>query len=146
MNLSNQKNLAARVMGIGINRVYFNPESASEISEALTRDDIKHLISIGAIAKKPKHGISRGRHNKKVLMKKKGKRKGHGHRSGTKKARNPKKEAWIKKIRAIRDELKKMLNSKEIDRQTYSKIYRQAKGNLFHSRRHMREHIQRTKK
>jgi len=146
MNLSNQKNLAARSMGIGINRVYFDPERISEISEALTRDDITHLINIGAITKKPKHGISKGRYNKKALMKRKGKHKGHGHRSGTKKARNPKKEAWIKKIRAIRDELKKMLSSKEINKSTYRKMYLQAKGNLFHSRHHLREHIERIKK
>jgi large subunit ribosomal protein L19e len=47
------------------------------------------------------------------------------------------------KIRAIRDELKKMREGKEITPTEYRVLYVQAKGNLFQSRRHLREQIER---
>jgi ribosomal protein L19E len=41
----------------------------------------------------------------------------------------------------LRDELKTLRTAKKIDDSTYRKFYRQIKGNLFHSRRHLREHL-----
>ena len=145
MNLRNQKKLAADILKVGINRVYINPEMTEEVGKAITRDDIRYHIAVGNISAIPKKGISRGRHRKKMQQMKKGRQRGHGHRSGTKKAREPKKEAWMRKVRALRDELRKMKENKEIDDKIYRKAYRQIKGNLFHSRRHLREHVERMK-
>ncbi len=141
MDLRGQKRIAADVLGVGVNRIKINPEMLEDVSKAITRDDIRHHISLGAISAKPKQGISRGRLHERLEQKDKGRRSGHGHRSGKKGARVGKKERWINKIRAIRDELKKMKENKEIDTTVYRKLYRQAKGNLFHSRRHLREHV-----
>ena len=142
MNLTSQKRLAAEVLGVGVNRVWIDPERLEDVSKAITRDDIKHYIANGAIAAQEKKGISRGRFKERLIQKKKGRGKGHGRRSGTKGARTPKKEVWMKKVRALRDELKKMKKERKIDESSYRKFYRQIKGNLFHSRRHLREHIE----
>jgi len=146
MDLKGQKRLAADILGVGVNRIKIDPEMLEDVSKAITREDIKYHISTGAISAKPEKGISRGRLHKRMEQKKKGRRKGHGHRSGSKGARTGKKEAWMRKIRAIRDELKKMRESKDIDSSGYRKLYRQAKGNLFHSRRHLREYVERMAK
>jgi large subunit ribosomal protein L19e len=143
MNLKSQRRLAAKVMKVGQNKVRFNPERIEESLEALTTDDIRSLVKSKAITKKPKRGVSRGRARLKAAQKAKGRHKGQGKRSGTKKARTPKKRLWITKIRAIRDELKKMRESKEITASEYRKLYLQSKGNLFQSRRHLREHLER---
>ncbi len=145
MNLSGQRRLAADVMKIGATRVKFDPERLEDVSEAITKDDIRGLIKAGAITEKPVTGISRGRFRARIKQKHKGRHKGVGKRSGTAKARTPKKRKWIGKIRAIRDELKKMRDSKEIDSSQYRKLYRQSKGNLFLSRRHLKEQIGRMK-
>ncbi|RLI88056.1 MAG: 50S ribosomal protein L19e [Candidatus Altiarchaeales archaeon] len=142
MNLTTQKRLAAEILNVGINRVWIDPERIEDVSKAITRDDIKYYIANGAIASREKVGISRGRFKERLAQKEKGRRKGYGRRSGKKGARTPKKEAWMKKVRALRDELRKMKNEKKIDESMYRKFYRQIKGNLFHSRRHLREHTE----
>lgn len=145
MNLSNQKRIAADVMGVGTNRIHINPDEMETVSEAITREDIRILVHKGVISAKPKIGNSHSRHRKRLKQKSKGQRKGHGKRSGTKGARTDKKGAWIQKVRAIRDELKKMKLENKIDDSLYRKLYRQVKGNLFKSRRHLKEHVARLK-
>jgi large subunit ribosomal protein L19e len=143
MNLSGQRRLAAEVMGIGSTRVKFNTERLEEVSEALTRDDIRALVKSGAITSKPKTGVGRGRARVRDRQKLKGRHRGMGHREGTAKARSAGKRKWISKIRAIRDELRKMRDKNEITRSEYRRLYIQASGNLFQSRRHLREQIER---
>lgn len=146
MDLKSRKQLAAKITGAGATRIKINPEQQEEVSKAITREDIKHQIAIGAITIKPKKGISRGRLKIKLKQKKKGRRKGHGRRTGTRKARQPPKKNWITKIRAIRDELRKMKEAGEITDAEYRRYYRQAKGNMFNSRKHLRELIGRITK
>lgn len=145
MNLRSQKELASNVLGVGIKRISMNPEETEDISQAITREDIRTLVGEGKIIVKPKKGISRGRWKKIETQKKKGRRKGHGSRKGTKNARVPKKKRWMQKIRAIRDELKELRDKRKLTKGSYQKLYLQAKGGLFHSRRHMREHIKKSK-
>lgn len=133
-------------MSVGVNKVNMLPEHSEEISEALTREDIRILIHKGFISKKKEEDASRGRIRLKKEQKSKGRLKGHGKRSGKRTAREPKKKTWMKKIRAIRDEIRKLKESGEIVDGEYRKIYRQAKGNMFHSRRHLREQLGKAKK
>jgi len=49
MNLANKKELAAKVLGVGKNRVYFVEDNIPEIKEAITRQDIIDLYNAGAI-------------------------------------------------------------------------------------------------
>lgn len=146
MNLRNQRRLAADIMGVGVGRVLIPEDSSEQVSEALTREDVRILIHKGAIGKKPVKSPSKARARARASQKRKGRHKGQGKRKGTSTAREPRKRVWIKKIRAIRDEIRKLQSSGEITDSMYRKIYRQAKGNLFHSRRHLRESIERIKK
>ncbi|MBU0761944.1 MAG: 50S ribosomal protein L19e [Candidatus Altiarchaeota archaeon] len=145
MNLSSQKKIAAKILKVGKTRVRFNPEKLSDVSGALTRDDVRSLINSNAVLRKPAKGNSRGRFRAKKKAKEKGRRKGSGRREGTSSARAPKKRRWITKIRALRDELKNMREKGEITASDYRRLYIQAKGNLFQSRRHLHEHIKRVK-
>ncbi len=65
--------------------------------------------------------------------KKKGRARGLGKRKGTKYARSPRKKAWIKRIRPIRRELKKLRDRKLITITNYRKLYKNAKGGMFNS-------------
>lgn len=141
MNLKSHRRMAAAVTGAGQTRIRFNPERLEDVSGALTKDDIRGLLKSGAITVKPETGISRGRARARKKAKLKGRHSGMGKREGRSKARTPAKRKWINKIRAIRDELSMMREKKEITPTEYRKLYRQAKGNLFLSRRHLREQI-----
>ncbi len=144
-DLANQRRLAAEVMDIGVNRVRMNPEAYKDISTALTREDIRKLIGEKKIGKREINGNSRGRTRKADEARDYGHRKGHGSRNGAKGARNPKKEQWMKKIRALRSLLKEKRDNKTIDVSTYRKLYRKAKGGEFRSRAHLNANIEQLK-
>ncbi|NVM36285.1 MAG: 50S ribosomal protein L19e [Candidatus Lokiarchaeota archaeon] len=133
MNLKPQKRMAADILKCGENRVYFDPYLIEDISLAITREDIRNLIKQGAIQKKYKQGISNYRKNLRHERKKKGRARGLGKRKGTKHARTPKKRAWIRRIRPIRRELKKLRNKKLITPANYRKLYKNAKGGMFNT-------------
>ena len=73
-------------------------------------------------------------------QKSKGKRKGRGSIKGAKKARTPKKKAWMTTIRALRKDLKEMRDEDVIDATTYRKLYKMAKGGAFRSKSYMRNY------
>jgi large subunit ribosomal protein L19e len=140
-DLSNQKRLAAKVLGCGVHRVWMDPEASADIAVAITREDIRGLIASGSIKAEAVKGVSRGRARDRDAKRKYGHRKGHGSRKGRKGARNPRKEQWMKKIRAIRRRLKELRADGTLDKSTYCKVYRKAKGGEYRSLAHMESHL-----
>ncbi|MGC8995200.1 MAG: 50S ribosomal protein L19e [Thermoplasmata archaeon] len=141
MDVSFQKRMAADILKCGISRVYIDPKGLEEVSDAITREDIRMLIKKGLIKKLPAKGNSRARWRKKRLQKMKGRMNGPGNRKGTKYARLSRKRRWISTIRAIRKELKRLKVEGKIDKKTYRKYYRLAKGGMFKSRAHLLMHM-----
>jgi large subunit ribosomal protein L19e len=135
MNLTTQKRLAADILKVGVNKVWIDPETVEEVSRAITRESVKQLIDSGAIKAKPKKGISSFRSKKIAEQKSKGRRKGRGSIKGAKGARNPKKKAWMTTIRALRTDLRE---NREINKTSYRKLYRMAKGGAFRSKSYMK--------
>lgn len=144
-DLANQRRLAAEVMDIGVNRVWLDPDASKDIAAALTREDIRKLIEEDKIGKNPVKGVSRGRARKLHEAHAYGHRKGHGSRSGAKGARRPKKEMWMKRIRALRSMLRELRENKTIDASTYRQLYVKAKGGEYRSRAHLKAHIEQLK-
>ncbi|MDI9623921.1 MAG: 50S ribosomal protein L19e [Methanothermobacter sp.] len=138
MNLTTQKRLAAEILKVGTNRVWIDPERVDEVSTAITRESIKQLIKDGAIKAQPKKGISSYRSKKIKEQKRKGRRKGKGSIKGAKGARRPRKREWISTIRALRKDLKKMRDKRQINKTTYRKLYKMAKGGAFRSKSYMK--------
>ncbi len=144
-DLHNQKRLAAEVMDIGVHRVWLDPEASKDIAAALTREDIHRLIEEDKIGKRPIIGISRVRARKLHEARAYGHRKGHGSRNGAKGARRPRKEQWMKKIRALRKQLRELRDNNTIDVSTYRRLYFKAKGGEFRSRAHLKAHVEQLK-
>lgn len=142
MELKLQKRLAADVMGCSEKRVLLDPDRLSDIKEAITKLDIRSLISDKAIKKKPVKGISRVRARKTALQKRKGKRKGAGSRKGKKTARISKKRIWIGKIRVQRAFLKELRDKDLISKADYHSLYSKSKGGFFRSKRHIKLYIE----
>ncbi|MHA1488319.1 MAG: 50S ribosomal protein L19e [Promethearchaeota archaeon] len=141
MNLKAQRRMASEILKCGENRVYLNPFLIEDIKMAITRKDIRNLIKEGVIQKKYKKGISKYRKNVRHMRKKKGRARGLGKRKGKKYARTPKKKAWIRRIRPLRRELKKLRDRKLITTAVYRKLYKNAKGGMFNSLAQMNKHI-----
>ncbi|AKB29708.1 LSU ribosomal protein L19e [Methanosarcina siciliae C2J] len=141
-DLFNQKKLASKVLGCGLDRVWLDPEASEEIASAITREDIRGLIEKGTIKVKPVKGVSRGRARALDAKRKYGHCKGYGSRKGKKGARTPKKEQWIKKIRALRRRLKELRADGALDKSVYCRLYRKAKGGEYRSVSHLNSHLE----
>ncbi|MFH0977971.1 MAG: 50S ribosomal protein L19e [Candidatus Woesearchaeota archaeon] len=136
-----QKRLAAQVMKCSPNRVRFDTEKLDEIKQAITKHDIRGLVSGGAIYEKPERGVSRSRARFAHKQRTKGRRKGVGTRKGSKNARLNQKRVWIEKIRAQKALLLTLKENKTITPQLYRRLYMSAKGGFFRSVRHIKLYI-----
>jgi len=130
-----QRRLAAEILGVGESRIWISPDPKheDEISQAVTRDDVRRLIAKGLIRVKPKKGNSNVRWLERRRARSKGRRRGHGKRKGAFDARVDSKRLWIARIRKIRKMLRWLRDHGIIDRKTYRLLYRRAKGGAFKS-------------
>ncbi len=137
MELNQVKKLASKVLGIGKSRIKIKDREKS--GQAMTRDDVRSLIKQGKIIVKAKFGVSRVRARKIRIQKKKGLRKGLGTRKGKKKARTPRKELWMRRVRALRIKLKTL--KPELKPGTYRQLYNMIKGGYFRDKGHLTLYI-----
>ncbi len=142
MNLKSQRRMASKALKIGKNRVWIDPEKGEDVEEAITREEIRKLISEGTIKAAPQKGVSRGRARIIHAKRKKGLKKGMGSRKGTKTARMPRKELWKRRIRAIRSYLKDLRDRRVIQRNIYRRLYLLAKGGIFRDVAHVEQYIE----
>jgi len=142
VDLRNQRRMAADLLKCGVNRVWIDSNRVEDVAEAVTKTDIRGYIKEGAIKARQKRGISRARIRYLQEQKKKGKRKGHGSRKGTKHARLSKKRRWIQTIRPMRQMLREYRDQGRITPSTYRKFYGHAKGGMFKSKAHLTSHLE----
>jgi large subunit ribosomal protein L19e len=141
-DLRNQRRIAASVLKCGLHRVTFDPERLGDIENAISREEIRGLVDEGVIVAKQKKGVSRGRARAKIAKRSYGHCKGAGRRKGAAGARDPSKRQWIRKIRAIRRELRELRDSGTIEPRMYRIMYRKAAGGQFRSVAHMKAQLE----
>jgi len=129
-----QKKLAAKILKVGVSRVWLDPTKKKEIESAITKADIRKLIKKGYIKALPE--------KLKKPKEKKKRRRGPGRRKGKKYAKVSRKERWISTVRALRKMLKELKEKKLIDQQTFKKAYKLVKGGMFRSRAHLRVYLE----
>ena len=123
------------MLGVGVDRVIFDESYNDLIQDAITRSTIRGLVGFGAIRVAPKKGVSRGRYRTKSRKLKRG--RGAGSTEGTATARNPRKDAWISKVRALRWRLKVAKDRKELTPEAYRRLYKQVKGGQVRGVKHL---------
>jgi large subunit ribosomal protein L19e len=144
LNLKSKRRLAASVLGVGTDRIIFNDEYSDLIQDAITRSTIRGLVGFGAITVAPEKGVSRGRYRERSKKLKRG--RGAGSTEGRATARNPRKQVWISKVRALRWRLKVAKERKEISNVEYRRLYKQVKGGQVRGVKHVLDLIKEAKK
>ena len=143
VNLKTKRRLVSRILGVGANRVRFDSEHLDDVADAITRDNIRSLVTANVIEVKPIKGTSRGRsYFKKFQRHKRGTKQ--GSKKGKKGARVGKKEVYVKKMRSMRHQLKVSKYRKEITNKDYWNLYRQVTGNQIRNLAHLRSLIEET--
>lgn len=137
VNLKAKKRLAARVTGVGIHRIRFDTDHLDDIADAITRENIRSLITANTIRIKSFKGTSKGRaHEKKAQRNKRGTTQ--GSKQGRKGARVGKKEVYVAKVRALRRLLKIAKDRKDLTNPEFWALYKKVGGNTVRNKAHLR--------
>jgi len=132
VNIANKRRLAARVLGVGVDRIWIDPDHLDEVMDVDTREDIKILYRRGIIKVLPVKGqVHRVRKRKR----------GPGSRKGKKTAIISRKRLWIMRVRAQRRLLRSLRDKEKLSRKDYRYLYRLVKGGMFRSKAHLLEYI-----
>src|SRR5579875_2855544 len=142
MSLAKKKEMAAKLLKVGVGRVRFSQDSLDRIEEAVTREDMKRLIRAGDIWAAQPRGISSGR--KKARKSKRG--RGTGSKEGKNTTRQPRKQSWVRQVRALRKYLKLQKAKHELNQEQFKHFYRKVKGGEVRSLRRLKELIEEEKR
>ena len=137
VNLHSKKRLVARMYDVGMKRISFDSDHLDDIADAITRENIRSLLTANTIKIKQIVGTSRGRTRVKKIQKKK-RGTGQGSKKGRKGARVGKKAVYVKKVRSLRYILKIAKDRKEIDNNVFKSIYKKIGGNTVRNKAHLR--------
>jgi len=137
VNLRAKKRLAARVTGVGVHRIKFDTDHLDDIADAITRENIRSLITANTIKIRSFTGTSRGRaHDKKAQRNKRGTTQ--GSKKGRKGARVGKKTVYVAKVRALRRLLKIAKDRKDLTNPEFWILYKKVGGNTVRNKAHLR--------
>lgn len=129
MNLRNKKELAARTLRVGKDRVVFLESRIPEIKEALTKQDIKDLKNNGAIIVKEKNG------RKKVEKKK---RRGPG---SFKKKVDTRKQKYVKLTRKLRAYVADLKEKGKLTPEETNEIRKKIRNKDFKSKAQLKTYV-----
>jgi large subunit ribosomal protein L19e len=137
VNLKAKKRLAARVTGVGVHRIRFDTDHLDDIADAITRENIRSLITANTIKIKSFTGTSKGRaHEKKAQRNKRGTTQ--GSKQGRKGARVGKKTVYVAKVRSLRRLLKIAKDRKDLTNPEFWALYKKVGGNTVRNKAHLR--------
>jgi large subunit ribosomal protein L19e len=137
VNLKAKKRLASRVTGVGVHRIKFDTDHLDDIADAITRENIRSLITANTIKIKSFTGTSKGRaHEKKAQRNKRGTKQ--GSKRGAKGARVGKKTVYVAKVRALRRLLKIAKDRKDLTNPEFWALYKKVGGNTVRNKAHLR--------
>ena len=136
--LDSVKRMAAELLGVGVNRVWIDPEQVDRASSAITREDVRKLIKDGVVKARPVRGTSRGRWREVHRQRRKGLRRGPGSRKGPV---LDEKEAWMARVRALRKLLSNLRRRRIVTRSTYRRLYVMVKSGVFQSKAQLKAYI-----
>ena len=129
MNLRAKKELAAKVLKVGKEKIVFLKPRLEEIKEAITKQDIKDLKTDGAIVVKEAKG------RKKV------KKINNRSQGNVRKKVNTRKKEYLILTRKLRKYALGALKRGEISKEESIEARKKIRNRFFRSKNHMKEYI-----
>ncbi len=130
MQLNKKRNLAARTLNVGKNRILFNQNRLDEIKDAITKQDVRDLVSSGAISIREVHGRKKNR-------------AGGRRRIGSIKIKvRNRKSNYIVLVRKLRSYIGEIKKHGTISKNEYAKLRKEIRAKIFRSKSHMKERVE----
>lgn len=139
MNNRKARMVASRLLKVGESKIWIDPSRGARIAEAMTKEDLRQLIKEGVVKKRHGNEQSRGRARALIAKRRKGRKRGKGKRTGTKKARSGGKKVWIKNVRAQREMLRQIKQGGARLKRPAREIYLMIKGNYFRGKNYVKQ-------
>ena len=144
VNLRSKKLLVSRMYGVGLKRIKFDSDHLDDVADAITRENVRSLVTANTIKIKQITGTSRGRAQVKKIQKRK-RSVQQGSKKGRDGARVRKKTVYVIKVRSLRYRLKIAKDRKEITNKEFWDIYKKIGGNTVRNIAHLRALIEEIK-
>ena len=123
--------MAAKVLRVGKNRVYFDKAHISEIKEAITKQDIRDLFNQGIIGIKE----IKGRKSKERRTTRRGPGK-------IKIKVKLKKRGYIILTRKLRKYIKELKKQNKMDLNKYNSLRKEIRARVFKDKAHLKNHLE----
>ena len=130
MNLRTKKELAAKTLKVGKERIMFVKERLDEIKEAITKQDIRDLFVDGAIKVKEIKGT------KKNIKRKKKRSTGN-----IRKKVNTRKQDYVIMTRKLRAYVKELKNQGKLNAEEVKEIRNRIRNRMFRSKANLKDYI-----
>jgi len=134
MDLSKKKKLAKRTLNVGEDRIVFLESRLEEIKDAITKQDIRDLLKIGAIVIKERKG-------RKKVQRKRSRSTGNIHQKAKKKKRE-----YIILTRKLRRYLGSRVSKGKLLKEHLTDIRKKIRNRVFRSLAHLKEYVGEIKK
>lgn len=131
MNLRNKKELAARALKVGKERIMLVEARKDEIKEAITKQDMRDLHADGAIRIKEVSG-------RKKNIKKKGRRS----TGQIRKKVNTRKKDYVVMTRKLRAHIAEMKKQGLLSPEEFKEIRKRIRNKAFRSKAHLKDFLQ----
>lgn len=134
MNLKTKKELAAKTLKVGKERIKFVDARREDIKEAITKQDIRDLIADGAILIKETKG------RKKV------RRKNKRSTGNIRKKVNRRKKEYITLTRKLRRYIAELKKQGRLSAEEITELRKKIRNRFFKSKSNLKNYIEETKK
>jgi large subunit ribosomal protein L19e len=130
MRLEKKKELFARALGVGKNRISLNTNMLAEIKEAITKQDVRDLLAAGAVTIKEIKGRA-------LIVKRKTRRRAGSIRQKVKNS----KRGYIILTRKLRSYLATLKKTNKLSTELIRDLRKEIRARAFKSLAHMKERI-----
>ena len=129
MNLKTKKELAARALKVGKERVLFIRGRLDEIKEAITKQDIRDLYKDGAVK------------IKEIKGRKSAGKKSNRSPGNVRKKVNKRKKNYVIMTRKLRNHIKSLKERGELSKEEFKDIRKKIKNKSFKSKTHLKDYV-----
>ena len=130
MNLLKKKELAARALNLGKERIILNNSRIDEIKEAITKQDIRDLYANGAISIREIKG------RQKIIRRKIRRKSG-----SIKKKIKPGKREYVIITRKLRAHLYGLKQAKKLNQEQFDRVRKEIRARMFKSKAQFKERL-----
>ncbi len=130
MNLNKKRELAARTLNIGKDRIIFNIHRLDEIKDSLTKQDIRDLLDSGAIMLRDKKGA------KKIVR-----RKSRRHAGSIRMKVRNRKAKYVMLTRKLRSYIYELKRKENLSKENYMTLRKEIRAKIFKDKVHLNERI-----